>query len=425
MEKLNLEKKHNEEVYTKLHQFTRRHYLNNLLQSAGIFVVTSSILAVVFSLGEYFLKNANNIRAALFYVFVLLELIGVIYFLILPSLRVWGKGGVMNAEKIARLIGERNKEVKDKLLNILLLSDMSEKEDNSMLLAAIEQKSKDISRFPFHLSASFKKGIKFLNFAGITLVVMIIMGMSFPNVVNYGAKRIIFYNESIEPPAPFTFQLDKELIAVRNERLDIVTKLMGDVMPDKVFIEIDGMQKPTGKRAVDEFDFSINRVDESFNFRFFAEGYYSPYFEVEVMDRPAIANFNIEVNYPKYLNKESELIENMGNLTIPEGTNVKWKIKTNASDKVNLNFSDHSIALFVSENVVFFDSTLLNDISYTISATEKTDWLATQLIIEWMLFQICARTSMYMNLETVLAEFHSFLDNMTMIMELHLFDLPI
>lgn len=366
---MSLKKKHNKEVYQKLHQFTRRYYLNNLLQSAGIFIVTSSVLAIVFSLGEYLLRNANNTRAALFYVYFVLELVGFVYLIIIPLLRIWGRAGVMSEEGMSKLIGNRNKDVKDKLLNILMLSDMSKDNDNTILLAAIEQKSKEISRFPFHLSASFKKGIKFLNIAGITLLALIVMGMSFPNVVNYGTKRIIFYNENIEPPAPFSFELQNNLQAIRNERLEIVTKLSGEVLPSKVFIEIDGLQKPTSKIGVDEFDFNINRVSEAFSFRFFAEGYYSEVFEVEVLDRPAIVNFEIEVDYPKYLNKDREIIENIGNLTIPEGTLLNWKIRTNASSRVDLNFDDKAIKLSVSQHLVSFDSVLQRDVAYTISAS--------------------------------------------------------
>jgi hypothetical protein len=95
------------------------------------------------------------------------------------------------------------------------------------------------------------------------------------------------------------------------------------------------------------FEFTFDKVQEEFDFKLEAAGFYSREFHVDVFRRPELTQFNIDLSYPRYLKRKDELLVNAGNLAIPEGTLVKWHIKTINTDSASLEFaSDSTVQLF-------------------------------------------------------------------------------
>jgi len=58
-----------------------------------------------------------------------------------------------------------------------------------------------------------------------------------------------------------------------------------------------------------------------------------------VIAKAYIKNVNAELNYPKYLEKKSEKINNVGNLLVPEGTKIKWDFSSKNTDWVGVLFN--------------------------------------------------------------------------------------
>ena len=50
---------------------------------------------------------------------------------------------------------------------------------------------------------------------------------------------------------------------------------------------------------------------------------------------PSIADFEMALNFPGYLNKKPENVKGTGNAIIPEGTRITWKMNTVATQKVD------------------------------------------------------------------------------------------
>ena len=45
-------------------------------------------------------------------------------------------------------------------------------------------------------------------------------------------------------------------------------------------------------------------------------------------------DFQIHLEYPKYLRKNSETVKGTGNVNIPEGTKVSWELNTKSTERV-------------------------------------------------------------------------------------------
>ena len=69
-----------------------------------------------------------------------------------------------------------------------------------------------------------------------------------------------------------------------------------------------------------EFEFKITKPFESISFHMEANDIASPEYELEVITVPSIANFEMLLNFPSYLNRKPESVKGTGNAIIPEGT---------------------------------------------------------------------------------------------------------
>src|SRR4029078_164844 len=103
-------------------------------------------------------------------------------------------------------------------------------------------------------------------------------------------------------------------------------------------------------------------------FRFFADGFYSKEYELEVLPNPVLMSFKIGLDYPAYLHKSSESLQNTGDLTIPAGTKVSWVFNTQNTESVRMAFQDSVISISRSgENSFGFSRRFLRNDSYTVT----------------------------------------------------------
>ncbi|MEQ8323688.1 MAG: DUF4175 family protein [Vicingaceae bacterium] len=354
-------------VNEELNSFSRRFYTNQLLQGLAVFFGTSLILLAFLSVSEFLLRNSSSVRRVLFYTFVLAEFSGLIYLVSIPLFRVFGLAGALKPKEMSKLVGEAVGKIDDKLLNLLELRDMPR---SAVLSAAIRQKSNEILRFPFADSASIKKGIRFLQVSGIVLTGAIIAAASFPQVIDYGTKRIIYFDKELAPPAPFEFVVEGfQELAVRNEPYEITLLLEGQLLPKDVAIFVDEEKDVLRRLSSNKFEYTISNVKEDFKFQFTAEGFKSEYYQVHVEKRPVINNFSVSLVYPTYLNRKTETLNNVGNLTIPEGTRVQWRIGVEDGNAVELSFGRGRKILKANEGAALFDSTFRSDARYSMQGT--------------------------------------------------------
>jgi hypothetical protein len=84
---------------------------------------------------------------------------------------------------------------------------------------------------------------------------------------------------------------------------------------------------------------------EAFRFHFKVGDYQSRNYQVKLFLKPVLQNMKILLSYPAYIQKEDETIENLGDLTIPEGSLLKWEFQTRDVDKLHVRFSDTAFHL--------------------------------------------------------------------------------
>ncbi|MEP2023602.1 MAG: DUF4175 family protein [Reichenbachiella sp.] len=258
-------------------------------------------------------------------------------------------------EKAAKFIGEFFPEINDKLLNAIQLGKITTA-DNSLVVASIEKRKLEISPFEFKSSIDLKSNKKYIKYVVYPSLILLLLFLFVPQYLTESANRMVNYDKEFSSEFLFTIKpINKNFRAFRNEDFVFEVAVSGSVIPEHVYVEISGRKAKMKTNAQGHFDYTFAKVQNNFSFRVEASGYRSELYQVEVLRRPDIKAFNISLDYPNYTGKKNESLENIGNLTIPEGTQVLWRIKTIETRSVQMEFGQEKtpVSLESSGNQLF------------------------------------------------------------------------
>ena len=341
----------------KLDAFIRKYYKNQLIKG-GIYVFTALLGAwLVFTSLEYFGHFNTTIRTFLFWSFIAAAGFSLWRFVAVPVFHLNKLGKIISHEQAASIIGTHFSNVKDKLLNTLQLKAESDRvgHNNALLLAGINQKIDELRPVPFASAIDLNTNRQYVKYAAIPLAAFLILLFAAPSLLFDGSERLMKHSTQFESPAPFIFEIQNHsLKAVQSEDFTLDVKVTGNVIPNDVYIEIDGNQFRLDKENRISFKYTFRNIQKSNAFHLFADGYSSKEYELEAIPNPSILNFNISLIYPAYIGKQPEKLTNTGDLNIPAGTRVKWEFNARNSDAVKLEFRDTSFYLLLEVNVFVY-----------------------------------------------------------------------
>ena len=279
-------------IEEKLHQFVRKFYTNELIKGTIMFL-SLGVLYFFFTLFiEYFLWLQPTARTILFIIFVLVELYLLFRFILTPIFKLIGlKKGISHTES-SKIIGIHFTEVGDKLINILQLKEATNQSE--LLLASIEQKSKELQPIPFSNAINFKQNSKYLKYGLIPFVIWLLVLVSGnSNVFNTSFKRVVNYRTAFVPPAPFSFHLvNTELKVVQEKPFTLEIETKGTVLPTDVTIFYNNqsyfLQNQNGT-----FSYTFTDTKNNISFYVEANGIVSQNYELNVIKTPTIQNISI------------------------------------------------------------------------------------------------------------------------------------
>ncbi|MEM9545446.1 MAG: DUF4175 family protein, partial [Bacteroidota bacterium] len=250
-------------------------------------------------------------------------------------------GKTISHEQAANIIGNHFKGVEDKLLNVLQLKKQSESAVNIELVeASIDQKTQSITPIPFRTAIDLRKNRRYLKYALPPMLLFLVILFAAPSIIKDGTHRLINNNKEFEREAPFRFVLeDDEPTVVQYDDYKINIKVEGEILPNEAYIEVDNFQYRLQKEDADVYSYVIRNVQKDTPFRIFSGSVTSSENTLKVLAKPNLANFSVSLDYPGYTGRKDEVIDNLGDLVLPEGTNVKWNFNTLNTKDVSLRFA--------------------------------------------------------------------------------------
>lgn len=357
----------------KLDQFIQKFYLNELIRGSLFFLSISLGLFLVLVAAEYLGQFDSTIRTALFYSFIASELLLLAVFLVKPLYFFLSVKNGISRKDAAKIIGNHFEEVADKLENILDLANQNSDNQNKLIKASIDQKIAALKPIPFNLAINFKENIPKLKYLIPPALTVLAIYISSPNIILDSTNRLVAHNLEFIPKAPFEFTLENaDLIAYKNEDFQLELKTYGREIPQQVKVVLQDANYYMNKNAKESFNFTFKNLQEDIEFYFEANGFRSKSFYLSVLPKPSTLSFSTQLDFPNYLKLENKTLENTGNLTVPEGTNVKWTFQTEATDQLNFIFGDSAFLLNpYAQNEFETKQSIYRSTSYKISGSNS------------------------------------------------------
>ncbi|SHI67826.1 hypothetical protein SAMN04488096_103282 [Mesonia phycicola] len=357
----------------KLEAFIRKYYLNELVKGAILFFAIGFLYFLLTVSFEYFFWLNTLGRKILFWLFVGVEVALFGRFILYPLAKLFKISKGINYEQASKIIGNHFPEVNDKLLNILQLHKNANTTDSELLLASINQKSLELKPVPFQIAVNFKSNLKYVKYAIIPVFIFIAIYISGNSTMfSESYTRVVNYEQAYEPPAPFSFQLDENLLQIKeNESLRLRFYTNGTVIPENASIHYQGETYFLEKISPGVFEYTFDRITENTDFYLSSNNVTSRNYQIEVINVPTLINFEMKLNYPAYVGKQDEILKGTGNATIPEGTKVTWQLKAKSTNLIQLNLLDTIKTFKQSSSIFSLEEQIFRNTNYQISTSNE------------------------------------------------------
>ncbi len=364
-------------LISKLDEFIRKYYKNQLIRGVIYAFTISLLFYLTITIGEYFGHFNTDIRTSIFYTFIASNLYIIGRFVALPLFRLYKLGKIISYEQAAQVIGNHFKDVKDKLLNTLQLNRQhgvtEDKNTADLIEASINQKTKELKPIPFTSAIDLTQNKKYLKYAFVP--VFVIIGLFFINssIIKDGTKRLVDHGTYYEKPAPFTFEvLNKELKAVQQEDFKLDVKINGKEAPEAAYIQIGGNQFKLEKENTILFHYDFRKIQKNTTFRLIGDGFSSKEYELTAIPNPLVLTFEAVFEYPSYVNKANDKMQNTGDFNVPAGTKISWKFFTRNTDELKMIFADSAINVRrIDDNKFAFSKRFMESNVYAINTSNS------------------------------------------------------
>jgi hypothetical protein len=357
-------------IQQKLIRFIRRYYFNRVIRGFLYAILIAVITLLLVLLAENRLWMGVLARTVLFWGSAALVSGVVIYFIIIPLLKIFQLGNTLSERQAAILIGKHFPEVDDMLLNTLELKALLNKdgENQDLLQASIVQKTEALRPVPFHLAVNLRANVKYLRFVIPAIVVFLLLIFLRPALITEPANRIIHYNESFEKPLPFHFEiLNESMETVQNSDFSLQIKVSGELLPDAVYVVLGDQKYRLTNLSVGRFMYQFRNLSANQDFKLQAGEIESEKYTIFVYPSPVLTDFDITANVPDYTGLDDEVWSNLNDISVPQGTSLKWKFYTRDCDSVFIILKDTVILKSPEEsNVVSFDRYILRNTGFKV-----------------------------------------------------------
>ncbi len=302
------------EILNRLNSTGRKESSLIFIESLIKILTSAMIIALAFSLTELIVNGDKSFRFILFFLSLSTLFVLSVKFLLPSFSRIFGSAKP-NPFSIALRVGDFYPDIKDRLCNTLQLVgniNISAGTSPALTLAAFEEVSEDIKDKDFNVIIEKSKIKKNLIFFLITFVITFLSFTFFQNSLGFAFHRVVNYNQSFNPPAPFNLLIEPiNKTVVRGENVKITVRTNGNP-PEKInlIIKENGQENPESYSLKldknNSYVFEVASIKNSF--AYYAEANWltdiirTKTGKINVIDLPLIKSLAGKLTYPSYTN---------------------------------------------------------------------------------------------------------------------------
>ncbi|MEM0940842.1 MAG: hypothetical protein AAF600_02780 [Bacteroidota bacterium] len=304
-------------------------------------------------------------RGVIFFLFLLISLISLVSFFIVPFLKLLNISKGIDNETAASEIAQFFPNIEDKLLNLLQLGKHNSL-DNELIKAAIDKKAKELEKISFTNAIDFSAVKKYAVGFIVVLICFSLVSFISPEIIRDSSSRIANYSREYERASPFQFTLlNQNLEAFKGEDYTVNFRIAGDLLPEDVKLLIEGENsRALEVQHSDMYSFTFEKIRDDKTIQINASGFLSKRYEIKIRERPNLLSMDISIKNPNYTGGERINVSNTGDITILEGSKVRWSIKALSTKKAKILFNGDTINLqrqgenqFIAESRIFKSGT--------------------------------------------------------------------
>ena len=346
----------------KIEGFTRKYYLNRLIQG----VLVGAVLWIVFYLLinglEYFSWFPPKGR----FVLLLFLLAGsgfvLVYHFLIPLVNLIRFRKKMSVEQASVLIGKFFPEIKDKLLNTIQLSNQMEASkvspstgsgtENDLLAATIEQRSARLSPIRFTDAVDLRGNLKYLGIFFGTLLILIALMVFLPSFAVQPTQRIVNYEQHFEKPLPYQVEIEQdEIETTQGKEVKFNIRVTGDRIPDAFYVKSELGQQLMTKGSANDFSYTFKNLFNDLTFNVIGGEYTSRPLHITVHPNPTLLSYRCEVRYPTYIHRNNETMDAKTRLIVPQGTTLNFSFTTRDTECMTVTRDSLNIDLTAKDDI--------------------------------------------------------------------------
>lgn len=353
----------------KINGYISKYYLYQLIRGFILFILVFVAYYSLVSGLEYLNYFEPKIKLIILFITSFLTVVIIIYFIFIPLIKLMGLSKRITYYDVSENLSKSYPGIKDRLINIIeLAKESSDNYSNTLKLASIDQKINELKIFSFSDAIKFRDlKVIFGIFIGVVVLVSFIFLKS-PDFYTESTVRLIHFQQKFEKPAPFIFELEnKKLEIITGESLELKLRCTGKEIPETVYVNIGGNNFLMAREG-EYFKYNIENINSSMNLYFTDKQFLSKTYHINVLNKPFISSFTVEVTPPVYTNLPSETYQNIGDFKVASGTKIKCIFKTVDTDSLTLLFNDSTKLSGINNgNSFVVNRTILHETEYKVA----------------------------------------------------------
>ena len=284
-------------------------------------------------------------RTALFWALVAVAAGLVVYFLVVPLLRLVGLLRGPSEDEVARRIGARYPEVSDRLVNLLHLSQgRSSRAPSAMLDGAVRTLGETVQPVRFERLEDFRRARRVGRLASLPLVGLLLFLLAAPTTFTNASLRLLSPGAFFERPAPFGLHVQPgDVEVVKGEPVEVTVRAVPSAsrgaLPERLTLAV-GRPGEAEAEAVTlvadssgAFHHRIANVRQPLRYRAEAEDVQSAWHEIAVVERPMVRGLQVSLDFPNYTRLPSQRLDpGVGDVTALPGTRVQVEVGVGGPD---------------------------------------------------------------------------------------------
>ena len=339
----------------KIEGFTRKYYLNRLIQG----VLVGAVLWIVFYLLinglEYFSWFPPKGRFVLFLFLLAGSAFVLVYHFLIPLVNLIRFRKKMSVEQASVMIGKFFPEIKDKLLNTIQLSNQMEASkvgpstlrqaqgsgtsdaNDTLLAATIEQRSARLSPIRFSDAVDLRGNLKYLGIFFGSLLILIALMVFLPSFAVQPTQRIVNYEQHFEKPLPYQVEIEQDDIeTTQGKEVKFNIRVTGDRIPDAFYVKSELGQQLMTKGSANDFSYTFKNLFNDLTFNVIGGEYTSRPLHITVHPNPTLLSYRCELRYPPYIHRTNETLDAKTRLIVPQGTKLTFSFTTRDTEQMSV-----------------------------------------------------------------------------------------